>query len=662
MTSSAKIDKTVPRGALIWLLIAQFFVILPHLNHLPYWEVGLWAGCALWRIQVFRMRAAFPSVSIKAVLLVAAIVGTFLSRGALYALDGATAFLVVTFVLKVLELRKPHDALTIIYLGFFVVMTRFLFDSEVVTALLCLPAIISLLTALVALQMGDMPGGLKVPLWKSGRLLLEALPLTLIVFLVFPRVDPFWHLPQARQKAQSGLSDNMSPGDIAELGNSSELVFRASFKGPIPARPQLYWRAFTLDRFDGRAWTQAVMPARRGQPTWDKRGDPLDYSVIMEASGHSWLYVLDVAEPVGKTPGMPDDFRLQRDYPVDQTYQYNLRSWPQAVMEPEGHNWAVRRALLLPQRGNERSRAWARELAQRHRDPQELVATVLRQFKEQPFIYTLKPPPLGADSVDDFLFRTRQGFCEHYASAMTFVLRAAGIPARVVVGYQGGEIALSGGYLQMRQYDAHTWVEYWTPGQGWQRADPTFQVSPDRIRLGAAEVLEKQAGFLGDSRFSLLRYRHLGWVNRLRSAWDDVNYGWQHFVLGYQIDEQKDFLGRLFGGGKDIARQLMVALVLIMVLVGSIAALLLARRSQRLDKDARLYQQFESMLARRGVVRVPGEGPRDFAGRASRELPKQQADILEFAKGFEALRYAGQPVPRTRLKRLLWRLRFRLMG
>ena len=655
-------EQSISRQALGWLLVAQFLVILPHLNHLPYWEVGLWVLCAFWRVQVFRMRASLPSVAVKGVLLVAALAGIYLSNDQLYNLEGTTDLLVAPFVLKVVELRKLRDALTIVYLGFFVVTTRFLFDSQVFTVLECVPAIVALLSALLALQMGA-GHHFRASLTKSCWLLLQALPLTLILFVAFPRLDPFWHMPQPKDKAQSGLSDHMSPGDIAELGNSSALVFRASFDGSMPSREQLYWRAFTLDFFDGRAWEQGAMPAPRNRPRWVRRGDPMDYTVIMEASNRPWLYVLDVPDSIGKVGGMPDDFRLQRNRPVDSTYEYHLRSWLQALMEPDDHSWPVYRALRLPRLGNPRARAWAAQLAQHYQDPDQLGAAVVRRFREQPFVYTLTPPPLGNDSVDAFLFNTRQGFCEHYASATAFVLRAAGVPARVVVGYQGGEISRSGNYLQVHQYDAHAWVEYWRKGKGWVRADPTFQVDPDRIRLGAAQALDQQAGFLSYDGFSLMRYRHLAWVNRLRGAGDDLNYGWQRFVLGYQADEQRNLFTRLFGSGHtNITQYLLGILVAVLVVVGLVLAWLLGRRGQALDRDARLFAQFEQILARRGLVRVPGEGPRAFAVRAGRELPGQEADIMAFAKGFEALRYGGKPVSRASLKRLLWRLCLRLAG
>src|SRR5690606_30462786 len=208
------------------------------------------------------------------------------------------------------------------------------------------------------------------------------------------------------------------------------------------------------------------------------------------------------------------DFRLERRRPVNQALLYNVVSWPEALREPDAIGHGRRSALQLPTRGNPRSRAWAVELRSRHGDPQALVATLLAHFNREPYVYTLKPPALGADSVDEFLFDSLRGFCAHYAGAMTFVLRAAGIPARVVAGYQGGEFNPAGNYLAVRQLDAHAWVEYWVEGQGWISVDPTYQVAPERIELGLEEAVAEERSFLEGSPLSPLRYRHVAWLNQ----------------------------------------------------------------------------------------------------------------------------------------------------
>ena len=463
----------IPRISLTWLLVAQALVILPHALHLPLWVIGLWLGCALWRIQIFRMRAGYPSLVVRIGLIALAAAGVFLSRGTLVGLDGGVLLLVAAFTLKLLEMRSRRDALVVIFLGFFVVVTAYLFDDSMLVALFSLLPVCALLAALIGLQQS----GTATRPWRtlrlSASLLLQALPLMLLLFLFFPRLGPLWSLPVPNERgAVTGLADSMAPGDIAELTRSSELAFRASFEGRVPARNELYWRALTLDHFDGRRWSQSAGEQFSPAPQWQPRGEALHYSVVMQPTTRPWLFALDVARSDFQGTRQMGDFRLQRNRPVDRTLLYDVSSWPDALREPQLPPDRMQALLRLPREGDARSRAWAQELRSRYPQDEQLVEALLTHFNRQPYVYTLTPTPLGDDSIDQFLFDTRSGFCAHYAGAMTFVLRAAGIPSRVVAGYQGGEFSGNGSYVQVRQFDAHAWVEYWQPGKGWTSVDP----------------------------------------------------------------------------------------------------------------------------------------------------------------------------------------------
>ena len=488
--------------------------------------------------------------------------------------------------------------------------------------------------------------------------MLQAMPLMVLLFVFFPRMGPLWSLPLPSDKGVTGLSDNMEPADIAELSRSSALAFRASFEGEVPPRAQLYWRALTLERFDGRRWSQSNYADVPVAPQWSKVGEPLDYSIIMQPSGKRWLFALDVGEMAQESGRMMSDFRWQRLRPVDRPLLYQVRSWPQATREGQSEPPGVRQALQLPEQGDPRSRAWAAELKAQYPQGEALVAAVLQHFNREPYVYTLHPQPLGRDSIDDFLFNTRRGFCAHYAGAMTFVLRAAGIPARVVAGYQGGELNPSGNYIQVRQFDAHAWVEYWQPGQGWRSVDPTFQVAPERIERGLEEALSEEDGFLDDQPFSPLRYREKAWLNQLRMSWENLNYDWQRWVLGYQGEQQLQLLQNWFGS-LDWQR-LALALALVGtggVLLGLLALWLLKPWQQRSDPQRQVFRKFERLLARHEMRREAGEGPRSFALRAARQLPEQAAQIEAFARCFEQQRYAGEPVSPAALQRALNDLR-----
>ncbi|AYC33356.1 DUF3488 domain-containing protein [Pseudomonas cavernae] len=646
----------IPRVSLTWLLVAQALVIIPHLGHLPMWIIALWLGCAAWRVQIFRMRARYPNAWAKVAMMLGAGVGVFLSRGSLIGLDAGVVLLIAAFILKLVEMRTRRDALVLILLGFFAVVTSYLFDDGIVAALFSLLPVIALLAALIGLQQSAFASRPWPTLRLAAGLLLQALPLMLLLFLFFPRLGPLWSLPLPKDQGVTGLAESMAPADIAELSQSAELAFRVSFDGPLPPRAALYWRALTLDRFDGRRWSQSSGAEFAPAPAWARRGPAYGYSVIMQPSAQRWLFALDVGETDLPHTRLMGDFRLQRNQPVQRALQYRVSSWPQALREPQASPATLRRALQLPADGDPRSRAWAEQLRQRYPQPQALVQALLGQFHDQPFRYTLRPPPVGVDSIDGFLFDTRSGFCAHYAGAMVFVLRAAGIPARVVAGYQGGELSESGNYLQVRQFDAHAWVEYWLAGQGWVSVDPTFQVAPERIEQGLEQALAGEQSFLEGSPLSPLRYRNIGWLNRLRLGWDNLNYDWQRWVLGYQGEQQLQLLQGWFGrvDSRD--------LVLVMVggggaMLGLLALWLFQPWRRERDVQQRLYRQFELLLARHGLQRAAGEGPRDFAERACRLLPAQAVAIRAFGQAFEAQRYAGRSLPSAELRRHLRHLR-----
>ena len=645
----------IPRNGLIWLLVAQVLVIVPHLSHLPLWIIGLWAGCAFWRLQIFRMRARFPRSLTKAALMLGAGFAVYFSRGSLVGLEAGVVLLIAAFILKLLEMRTRRDGLVLVFLGFFAVVTSYLFEDSLLAGAYSLLPVLALLAGMIGLQQGGEPSGPWPALRLAGSLLLQAIPLMLVLFLLFPRLGPLWSLPQPQNRDVTGLADSMAPGDITELGRSGELAFRVRFEGPTPSRQQLYWRAVTFERFDGQRWSQSFGSQLPQTPQWVPQGESLSYSVLMQPSGRPWLYALDVAELRSGDGLMMADFHLRRPQAVDQPLLYGVTSWPQALREPGAAPASLDRALRLPETGNPRSRSWAAELRREHGEPEAVVQALLRHFNREPFAYTLRPSPVGREIVDDFLFDTRNGFCIHYAGAMTFVLRAAGIPARVVVGYQGGEVNPGGDYLSVRQFDAHAWVEYWLAERGWVSVDPTFQVAPERIEQGLEQALGSEA-FLEDIPLSLLHYRDVGWLNQLRHGWESLNFGWQRWVLGYQGERQLEVLRGLFGRFDE--RQL----GLWMVVSGSVLVLLLAMvllRPWRREQDAqlRLFMRYQALLARRGLVRAHGEGPRAFAERAAQALPAQRESILEFARRYEAARYAGEPTDENELRQALAGLR-----
>ncbi|WP_287030483.1 DUF3488 domain-containing protein, partial [Pseudomonas sp. UBA6310] len=309
--------------------------MVPHLFHLPAWTIALWLVCALWRIQIYRMRAAYPNALAKVVLMAGAAAGVWFSRGSLIGLDAGSVLLISAFVLKLVETRSRRDALVLVFLGFFVVVTGYLFDDSMLLALFTLLSVSALLASLIGLQQTTFAERPWPTLRLAGGMLAQALPLMLLLFVFFPRLGPLWSLPQPAGGAVTGLSDNIEPGDIAELSQSGELAFRASFEGPMPPRSQLYWRALTLERFDGRRWSQSSVAQYPIEPQWQKRGEALRYNVIMQPSSRPWLFALDTGETSLERTRLMSDFRLERYRPVDKSLFYQVTSWPDAVREPE---------------------------------------------------------------------------------------------------------------------------------------------------------------------------------------------------------------------------------------------------------------------------------------------------------------------------------------
>ncbi|NLY12509.1 MAG: DUF3488 domain-containing transglutaminase family protein [Gammaproteobacteria bacterium] len=637
----SKPQQALPRISLMWLLVAQALVIAPHLLHVPLWLIALWLGCALWRVQVFRMRWPLPNSWVKAFLMLGSGFAVYLSRGSLVGLDAGVALLITAFILKLLEVRTRRDALVVIFLGFFTVVTSYLFEDSLLAALYSILPVLALLSALLGLQQSNFASQPVATLKLASRLFAQAIPLMLLLFILFPRLEPLWSLPQPSDKGTTGLSSSMTPGDLAELGQSSALAFRARFAGEIPAQSQLYWRALTLPYFDGRSWSVSEGSERQA-PQWQAQGESLSYSIIMEPSRQPWLFTLDVSSSDQPDVRLMSDFRLQRRMPVNRAYQYSATAWPQALRQPLLSKVQQQQFLQLPRTGNPQTRAWARKLREQYPQDDALVQALLRHFNQEPYHYTLKPPLLGQNSVDEFLFSSLHGFCAHYAGAMVFALRAAGIPARVVAGYQGGEINQAGQFVQVRQFDAHAWVEYWQAGQGWQSVDPTFQVAPERIERGLQEALPDESELFQGDVFSPLRYQHIAWVNQLRMSWENLNHSWQTKILGYQRESQQAWLKQWFG--KVDWQILGLTLVASAALIIALIVLWMFKPWQRqTDPVQRVLHDFQRVLRRRGFNRDTGEGLRDFYQRIQQQLPEsQQQAVRVFIETYEQQQYAEQ--------------------
>jgi len=612
----------IPRNALAWILIAQVALIAPHIERLPRWVLAVYGLCALWRIMVFQGRWAFPPKIVKVLLSMACFVGIYQSYGSLIGMEPTVALLFSGFSLKLLELVSRRDGYLVIFLAYFVALTEFLFNQDFAMVVLVFATVMLVTTALVALHQQGYQRFDWISLRKTAVLFAQAVPLMVVLFIIFPRFEPLWQVPMPSHQASTGIGESLSPGDISDLAQSGELAFRAQFEGPPPARGKLYWRGLVLSAFDGRTWRQGklrkdFLSAQARREVLQSLQEPIRYSVVQEASHQPWLFTLALAHSDDSHTLAVDDFRLVRDGDIHSRIKVDVISDLSATIELELESKIRRRETMLPTTGNPQARAYAENVYRQSTDDRAFVDAVMMNYFQQEFVYTLKPPLLGEHSIDDFLFNTRRGFCGHYASSFVFLMRAVGIPARVVTGYQGGEVNPINGTVLVHQFDAHAWVEVWLAGSGWVRFDPTGMVSPWRIEQGLERALREEGSFLEESPLSPLRFRDIAWLNNVRLQMDAYSYYWSSWVLQYKGRRQLDVMKALLGEISAFRVSLFIvgvgALVMTLVAVVSLAG----RGQPRSSAEVQLYLGLCRRLGAAGYGRRTQEGALAFARRIS---------------------------------------------
>ena len=530
----------IPRNSLVWMLAAQIAVIAPHVPRLPVWVTSICVGCCFWRVMVYQGRWSYPGRWAKVVFVVAGLIGLGVGyKGRVYGLEPAVALLVIAFVFKLLEMQHKRDAYIVILLGYFVAITEFLFFQSIPYAFYMLFAVVLITAALIGLNQTQSHLQPLKTLKLAATLMVQSIPMMLVLFILFPRIAPLWTVPLESQAAKSGVTDRMSPGDIASLSLSPELAFKASFSGAIPAPGQLYWRGLVLENYDGKTWTRranltdSIWRNKQSKPVWakdiERLGSTQSYSIILEPTRQNWLFSLATADlPANADIAMLDDYTLAYVHRrgVTAKFKYAVTSDLQYRLETELSDEVRQRNTSLPSDSNPRTRELVSAILALASNDADYVNRVLSYFADEKFAYTLQPPTLGDDDIDEFLFDSRRGFCEHYAGSFVFMMRAAGIPARVVLGYQGGEYNALANYIAVHQFDAHSWTEVWYEGRGWVRIDPTQMVSPERIQRGLESAVAEENTFLANSPLSWLKYRQLLWLQDLRQQLGAIGHYW----------------------------------------------------------------------------------------------------------------------------------------
>ncbi len=644
-TSSAARER---RDTLV-LLLAVALVVAPHFEHLAWWVTAVLLALLVWRVWLTLTQRPLPGRLLMMPLLVAAVAAVYLQFRTLVGQDAGVTLLLLLMALKLLEMRARRDIFVVIYLSFFILLTQFLYGQQLGVAVLTMMSVVALFFVLVSVNLDqtDLPAGRKLRF--VGIVLLKAIPLALALFILFPRISgPLWGMPGDSNQGSTGLSNSMSPGTISRLLESNEIAFRVRFDGAVPSNEKLYWRGPVFGTFNGRTWSPLVQrqlnvapPAIDVNP---KSG--VSYSVTLEPHRRDWLFALDAPAELPiislLQARLTPEMQLLVNGIVSERLRYSMRSATDYRLGVRTSSNELDDWLLLPKGFNPRTLQFADELhsrvapstaAGRSGHDAELVRAVLAHLQRSGFNYTLEPPLLGRHSIDEFLFETRLGYCEHYASAFVFLMRALGVPARVVTGYQGGELNPVDGFMTVRQSDAHAWTEVWLTGRGWMRVDPTAVVAPVRIDGGAAEIA-RRAGIALPSMGS-----DVPWLRSIRFNWEAVQNSWNQWVLSYSGERQRALVERL-GLAPSWESVAMLLAVSVSVLLIGLAVLSMRARTQR-DPLGEAFQQLRDKLEQAGVAASASCGPRELYTRSKRALvPSDVQRAKRLLARYERMRYA----------------------
>ncbi len=676
----------ISNHALKYVLAAQLICLLPLFFILPKWLPALWVFACVWRIQIIRDKWTLPHWAVKAALAAACMGGLYLSYGFNASIEPLIGFLLAAAILKIIEAQKNSDAVIVLFVCFVLVATQLLFSQSLLALIYSVVSIIAVFMALNALFKGRItPVGEHIK--PNVIMVLQVVPIACLLFVVLPRLPPLWSMPSAKSAA-TGFSDTMSPGDISALSKSSKVAFRVTFydadrtdvlnaqqiASALPPS-QRYWRGLVLDEFKNNTWSRSdyadVLEAFTSQEQLNKqsklekntqaaalnRAQPplMHYDVLLEPHNQRWLFSLYKIHTLTSSlrtkilpSGLAKSFRpvsARMQYSGASRLQHQQKSAQQHPQQhPQQHDLNPREKALytaLPltnntnNTNNTKTQALAIKLGGNNaiKNSHNYINAVLAYYN-QSFTYTLNPPRLGVNSIDDFLFVSKRGFCEHFSSSFVYLMRAAGLPARVVVGYLGGEINPVENYMVVKQSDAHAWAEVWIKNEGWVRVDPTSAVAPQRIEqslsnaLTADEQHELQQGLW---QWGPLRQ----FANRI----DAASYLWHRYVVSYDNSTQKGFFSRFLGGEAPWRIAAFVCVVMVLLIFTFFVLPLLIKRKNT-SPDIKLLYTFEKKCRVLAVTRAPSHSPAAFARHVAALHPHYRQQLMRIADVFERRLYA----------------------
>lgn len=626
------------------LLVLLILLVAPHLRNLSLWILGLFSLLVIYRLFAIHRPRLMPNQWTLLFLMLVGLANVAWAAGLSDARHTGTALLIIMLGLKLLELRTRRDLYVCIFLGFFVIMTQFLYAQDLWLAAYSL-ALSSLLVGLL-LALNRVHFELPSLLGDSAVLITAALPMAAALFLFFPRLDsPLWAIHQENPTAVTGISNQMTMGNVGQLSQSSKIAFRVTFSGKTPGPQQRYWRALVLWDFDGRTWHPSHSPLPANKLEVDPRSK-VDYRITYEPSGQPWLFALDMPDPEDHQVWMNDDYQLVADNPIDERQELNLSSYTKYSAK-DLSNEQSQLGLSLPPKVSKRTRQlvanWQRQAGAANHAA--IIEMALRYFNQQPFVYSLQPGVMHDDVIDEFLFEQRKGFCEHYAGSFAVLMRLAGIPTRVVLGYQGGEFNPRAGHWVIRQSDAHAWNEVWLPDLGWVRVDPTAAVAPERIEhsldLDASSNSNAVVFQINTHGFIKSLWQEVGWLS------DSMEIGWHRWILGFSKRRQESLLDGL-GFGKAGGWQHTLILFALLV-VGSAFAylLLLFKKRLRPNPGAALWLALRQQLGRNGLIVPAWFGPNQLMQVAIQHWPDARHDLESLFNAYTAWRYGSHPTKKS---------------
>jgi len=642
----------------LWVIATLCISMFPQLLGMPAHLIPITLLPIVWRLLAeFRHWKPMP-MYLRVVATVIAVTALILTFGDLMGRSAAVSLLVLMLSLKLLETFSIRDARIVASLSLFLCATQFLFSQGIPMIIYIIACLLSSLISLMYLHRREAFEGLReapdtgrnlfTELGFGVRLMVLALPIGLALFMLFPRWgSPLWGVPEDALDARSGLSDSMTPGSIQGLFMDDSPAFRASFSTGLPNRSDLYWRGPVFWDFDGSSWKTSYLSRNlKAESKPELKRALFRYEVQMEPTEQRWLFALDYPALIPKGTNLSMDYQLIADRPIIQLHNYIMASDPRFTDSPKLKQTLLRAALELPAGFNPRTAEMIAEWRAETKSNAAIVQRALSYFNQENFHYTLNPPLLSRHTVDEFLFNTRQGFCEHYASAFTIMMRMAGIPARVVTGYQGGYYNTLGSYVLVRQSDAHAWSEVWIKGSGWTRIDPTAAVAPDRVEQGSVN--------------SLAQRRHMldfEWLRNAKNTFDLLQRGWNNWVVAFDSAKQSRLFSGLGWGFFDSAKLVlaMIAAILVAIAVSYLLLPLLLKFQYARNQDPllRLWQKFCKKLDKAGFTPVPSMGPMELASRACGQLKYADEGIKQITKLYILCRYSSLGCNQSELAKLI---------